>query len=208
MFPEIRKILDTPILYQYAKAKGQISSTSIQLLNTSKKMELLTLSVAVLVQMNLLIFFPMKLILWKELLKANRITLVLFSLQIFIKLTALKMFNNNQTTLKRREVVHAINLLTSLIVSKKMEWQRIFYFTKKYTANLFPFIPSKLFCKKINSKKYFDLKEKTVRFQRLTEIWLPITMSHKRRWEYVTSYVSVRLNDKINDFLYFFFKGN
>ena len=39
-FPEIWKILDTPILYQYAKAKGQISSTSIQLLNTAKNKEI------------------------------------------------------------------------------------------------------------------------------------------------------------------------
>ena len=35
-FPDIWKILDTPILYQYAKAKGQISATPIQLISTTK----------------------------------------------------------------------------------------------------------------------------------------------------------------------------
>lgn len=35
-FPDIWKILDTPILYQYAKAKGQISATPIQLIATTK----------------------------------------------------------------------------------------------------------------------------------------------------------------------------
>ena len=34
-FPEVWKILATPILYQYAKAKGQISSVPIKYLNTS-----------------------------------------------------------------------------------------------------------------------------------------------------------------------------
>lgn len=36
-FAEVWKILDTPILYQYAKAKGQISAVPIKLLDTSKK---------------------------------------------------------------------------------------------------------------------------------------------------------------------------
>ena len=36
-FPDIWKILATPILYQYAKAKGQVSSVPVNLLDTSKQ---------------------------------------------------------------------------------------------------------------------------------------------------------------------------
>lgn len=36
-FAEVWKILDTPILYKYAKAKGQISAVPIKFLDTSKK---------------------------------------------------------------------------------------------------------------------------------------------------------------------------